>query len=756
MPTPAELQLPIVGMSCASCVARVERALKAVPGVQSVSVNLANEQAHIVMAPPAQLPQLLAALEKAGFEGRPPAAPPVPPPWLDERWRIALAAALSLPLVLPMLLMPLGITWALPGVWQLLLAAPVQFWLGARFYRGGWNALRAGAGNMDLLVAMGTSAAYGLSAYLLWRHAGMDHGGAAHEPHLYVEASAVVITLVLLGKWLEARARRQTGEAIRALQALRPERARVRVPVAGGGWQEQQRRVEEVRVGDELIVLPGERFAADGMVIEGEGEADESLITGESLPVAKAVGSKVTGGALNGNGRLVVRAQAVGAESTLARIVHWVETAQAEKAPIQRLVDRVSEVFVPVVLGIAAVTLLAWGLTAGDWEQAIIHAVSVLVIACPCALGLATPAAIMAGTGVAARHGILIKDAQALETAHAVQVVAFDKTGTLTEGRPALVACLPMPDGPLQARADVLGVAAALQRGSEHPLAKATLEAARAAQAAGPALAAATNLRTVPGRGITGQLAGTEWQLGSSAWMREQGLDTGALAAEAERLQADGRTVSWLARVAQGQAPQIAALLAFGDALKPQARAAVAALQAQGLRTVLISGDNAGAARHAAALLGIDEVYAEVLPDQKARQVQALKQPSVLGDGSSPGKARIVAMVGDGLNDAPALAAADVGLAMSTGTDVAMHAAGITLMRGDPMGVPAALSIARLTWRKIQQNLFWAFAYNVIGIPVAALGLLNPMVAGAAMAFSSVCVVTNALSLRRWKPPAAG
>jgi Cu+-exporting ATPase len=722
-----QTELAIGEMTCASCVARVEKALRAVPGVVSAEVNLATESATVRATADVEPGALVAAVERAGYTARPrgesaPAAPAGGAPW----WPIAVAAGLSLPLVLPMLGMLVGADWMLPGWIQLLLAAPVQFWLGARFYVAGWKAVRAGTGNMDLLVALGTSAGFGLSVWLMVDHAG--HGGA---PHLYFEASAVVITLVLLGKWLEARAKRQTTEAIRALQALRPETARVR---RDGGDVELP--IAQVRVDDLVIVRPGERIAVDGTVAEGSSQVDESLITGESLPVARHAGDRVTGGAVNGEGLLLVRTTAVGAESTLARIVRLVESAQARKAPIQRLVDRVAAVFVPVVLAIALLTLLGWGLATGDWEHALLNAVAVLVIACPCALGLATPTAIMAGTGVAARHGILIKDAEALEVAHAVTTVAFDKTGTLTVGKPTLaarVAAEGVDDAAL------LSDAAAIQAGSEHPLAHAVLDAARDA---GITPAAARRAQAVAGRGMQAEVGARTLHLGSTRWMGELGVDLAPLADRAEAEQAQGRTVSWLAEA--GEPPRLLGLLAFGDELKPTARQAVEALRQLGIRSVLVTGDNRGAAERVARALGLDAVEAEVLPADKAGIVERLK--------AAGGR---VAMVGDGINDAPALAAADVGIAMSTGTDVAMHAAGVTLMRGDPALVAAAVDVSRRTYRKIRQNLFWAFFYNVVGIPLAAAGLLNPVIAGAAMAFSSVSVVTNALTLRRWRPPAA-
>jgi Cu+-exporting ATPase len=764
-----EWTFPIEGMTCASCVARVEKALLKVPGVASAEVNLATEAATVRAAErQVDAAALAAAVERAGYTARMPAPAEAPsaaeppagaavqsggaavPPGPARRggWPVAIAALLSAPLVLPMLGLLAGQHWMLPGALQLALATPVQFWLGARFYRAGWKALKAGTGNMDLLVALGTSAAYGLSVQQWLVHG--EHGGAP----LYFEASAVVITLVLLGKWLEARAKHQATEAIRALQALRPQTARLR-----RGGTDVDVPLAQVRPGDAVVVRPGERVPVDGKVLEGDSHVDQSLITGESLPVPRHPGDAVTGGALNGEGLLLLQTTAVGAESTLERIVRLVESAQARKAPIQRLVDKVSAVFVPVVLGIAAVTLLGWGFFNGDWQAAILHAVAVLVIACPCALGLATPAALMAGTGVAARHGILVKDAQALELAHAVGVVAFDKTGTLTEGRPRLVA-VEAPDGDA---AGLLAAAAALQAGSEHPLARAVREATQEAvpgsdgRPGGAALPpnpvhvpAAIDLHAVPGRGMAGRVQGRELRLGSSRWMDELQAGRGTLQARAAELQAAGRTVSWLADVTEAAAPRLLGLLAFGDTPRPQAAAAVQRLQAQDVRVVMISGDNRGSAEAVARALGIAEVRSEVLPQDKAAIVQSLKAGGSNG-GSRKDDGRVVAMVGDGLNDAPALAAADVGIAMGGGTDAAMHAAGITLMRSDPLLVADAIDISRRTWTKIRQNLFWAFAYNVVGIPLAALGGLNPVIAGAAMAFSSVSVVANALLLRRWK-----
>ncbi|WP_280920639.1 heavy metal translocating P-type ATPase [Cupriavidus sp. AcVe19-1a] len=728
------IELQVTDMTCASCVARVEKALRAVPGVVEAQVNLATERATVtLLRGTADAAALVAAVARAGYGATPAAGAEASavasaqatrsPAFWDGPWPVAISAALSLPLVAPMVLQWFGVHWMLPAWVQWLLATPVQFVFGWRFYKAGWKAVRAGAGNMDLLVALGTTAAYGLSLWLMWRTP------ADAMPHLYFESAAVVITLVRLGKWLETRAKHQTAEAIRALAALRPDTARVR-----RGGQEASVPLASVRVGDEVVVRPGERIPVDAEVIEGSSHADESMLTGESVPVPKKPGDRLTGGAINFEGLLVARTVAVGAETVLARIIRMVEHAQAAKAPIQRMVDQVSAVFVPVVLVIALVTVLGWGLLGGDWEAALLNAVAVLVIACPCALGLATPTAIMAGTGAGARAGILIKDAEALEVAHRVSVVAFDKTGTLTVGKPEVVAL--HAASPADADGGVLlARLAALQAGSEHPLARAVLAAARAR---GIAVPRAEDVQALPGRGIAGVVDGKPLQLGSERLRESLGAEAGTLAPVAQRLRDEGRTVSWLVETTP---PRVVGLVAFGDSIKPGAPEAIARLRAAGVRTVMLTGDNAGAAARVARELGLDDVQAEVLPEDKAARVQAL------GQGGA-----VVAMVGDGINDAPALAAADVGIAMSTGTDVAMHAAGITLMRGDPALVADALAVSHRTVRKIRQNLFWAFFYNVVGIPLAAAGLLNPVVAGAAMAFSSVSVVSNALLLRRWHP----
>jgi Cu+-exporting ATPase len=781
------LRLPIEGMTCASCATRVERALRKVPGVSDASVNLATETASVSGAALSRQ-TLIDAIVRAGYQS--PAEPLAPAaaepgnPASDstvadtagatdaaprnapadaattrlghDRRQLALALLLTAPLVVPMLAAPFGYSLMLPAWLQFALATPVQFWIGARFYIAGFKAVRAGSANMDLLVALGTSAGWGLSTWL-WLTA---HSG--HPPHLYFEASAVVVTLVLLGKYLESRAKRQTTEAIRALNALRPDTVRRQL-----GTRIETVPIARIVVGDRVVVLPGERLPVDGLLLEGSTQVDESMLTGEPLPIDKQVGDRLTGGSINGEGQIVLQVGAVGTETVLARIIRMVEDAQAAKAPIQRIVDRVSSVFVPAVLGIAVLTFAGWLATGHGIEPATISAVAVLVIACPCALGLATPAAIMAGTGVAARKGILIRDAQALELAQRITVVAFDKTGTLTIGHPVLTDTIPGDTADVMR---LLSLTTALQSGSEHPLARAVLAAATEAQA--PTLVA-TDVRALPGRGIEGRVGGRLLRIGSERLARELGAihdsdapliestaastaasthestheaiiesgekhDQATLLSQAADLQRKGRTVSWVIDEDDAGQARAIGLLAFGDSVKPGAREAIAQLSAMGIRSVMITGDNEGAAQAMARELGITEVIANVLPIDKAHAVNRLRS----------GKDAVVAMVGDGINDAPALAAADVGIAMATGTDVAMHTAGITLMRGDPALVPIAIDLSARTVAKIHQNLFWAFIYNIVGIPLAAFGWLSPVIAGAAMAMSSVSVVSNALLLQ--------
>jgi Cu+-exporting ATPase len=716
-----EFSLSIAGMTCAACVSRVERALQKLPGVQRAVVNFATEQARVATIDTRiDSAALIAAVQKAGYDAVTTTQPTTAGAQRGdtELWLLKIGALLTAPLLLPMLAAPFGHAFMMPGWLMLVLATPVPFWIGARFYRGAWSALRAGSGNMDVLVALGTSAAYGLSAYQLF--------ASGHHAHLYFEASAVVIVLVRLGKWLESRAKRQTTEAIRALHALRPERARVRT-----NGVEQVIPVDMLRVGDEMLIRPGERIPTDCEILEGDTEVDESMITGESLPVSKGRAARMIGGSVNGSGVVVARAAAVGTETALARIIRAVEDAQAGKAPVQRLADKVTGIFVPAIVLIAVLTAGSWWLTTGNWEQGLINAVCVLVIACPCALGLATPTAIMAGTGAAARSGILIKDAEALEVMQSVTVVAFDKTGTLTEGRPSLVAQRPVSMG----ADELLLLGASVQQGSEHPLASALLEAA-----AGKPLRAASDVRALPGYGITATVGGQRLAFGNAGLLAQYGL---VPTDDAGDLQQGGHSVSWLARISP--APAVLGVFAFGDRIKANSRAAVDELHRLGIKTVLITGDNEGSAIRVAEALGIDEVHAGVVPERKAALVAALR-----ADGAR------VAMVGDGINDAPALALADVGIAMGGGTDIAMHTAGVTLMRGDPRLLADAIDISRRTYSKIRQNLFWAFIFNVAGVPLAALGLLNPMLAGAMMAFSSVSVVGNALLLKRWTPLSGG
>ncbi len=739
-PQACVLDWGIDGMTCASCSSRVERALSGLDGVAQVSVNLATERAHIVLKPgdmaedtPARLRR---AIRDAGYAVR---AETHSPQERDaqhwrELWPVLAAAALSLPLVWPMLASLWGQHAMLPVAWQFALATPVQFVMGARFYRAAWYAIKAGSGNMDLLVALGTTAGWALSVGLWWA------APPGHEPHVYFESAAVVITLVLLGKWMEARVKRSTTQAIRALQALRPLHAHWLGPDG-----EQDIDLADVLVGDHLSVLPGERIPADGVVLEGHSQADESLLTGEPLPVSKGPQDRVTGGSINGNGRLVMRVSASGAGSVLAHIIRMVEEAQSHKAPIQRLVDRVAAVFVPTVLGIAVLTGLVWWWVGASADVALIHAVAVLVIACPCALGLATPMAIVAGTGMAAQRGILIRDPQTLETAQHIDMVVFDKTGTLTQGKPTLQALVVSPTGDPQAQTETqaLSVAASLQAASEHPLARAVLQAAAAQSLA---FAQASQVVAVPGMGLAGEVHGQRWCLGSVRWAALQGVDVSAWQAQVDAHQRQGHSVSLLWPEA-GAAPQVLALLAFGDAIKPGARADLDALRARGLQLRMLSGDSPVTAQAVAAQLGFapSEVQAGMLPGDKA---DAVRQWHAQG--------HVVAFVGDGINDAPALVAADLGMAMAqadSGTDVAMHAAGLTLMRGELRLVGQALDVCRLTVQKIRQNLFWAFVFNAAGIPLAASGWLTPVLAGLAMSMSSLSVMLNALLLRRHRAP---
>ncbi|MDE2263789.1 MAG: copper-translocating P-type ATPase [Gammaproteobacteria bacterium] len=717
-------------MTCATCALRVERALSAVTGVVRAEVNLAGNRGYVDGAAGSLRPaDLIAAVRRAGYEAqlltgdaerdREIAADEARRMQAESR-RLVVAVVLSIPLLTPMF----GVM--LPGWLQLILATPVQFLIGARFYVGAWKALRARIGNMDLLVALGTSAAYFYSLYLLL--------AGAVRTHLYFDSAAVVIALVTVGKWLEARAKRSTTAQIKALMSLRPETARVR-----RGEEEIEVPVNAVAVGDVVVVRPGERLPVDGTVIGGRSEVDESLLTGESLPVAKRPGERVIGGSINGSGLLQVETTAVGNESTLSRIIALVAGAQAGKAPVQRLVDRVAGIFVPVVVAISLAALLGWWLIGGEFTVGLIAAVSVLVIACPCSLGLATPTALMVGTGVAAKAGILIRDAEALERAHRLDTMVLDKTGTLTEGKPAVTEVMP---NDISER-ELLRLAAAAQAGSEHPLARAVLARARELGPGGesPSSLPLEDFQSHPGMGLTARVGGRRVVIGNRRLMQSHGIRIEEGEPRAARLEEQGRTVIWIA--ALDPRPVWLGSIGMADPVKPEAAIAVRHLHDLGIETVLLTGDNERTAAAVATQLGIRRVLAGVLPEGKAAELRRLQA-----------QGRQVGMVGDGVNDAPALAAADVGFAMGTGADVAMQTAGVTLMRGDPRLLGDAIDVSRVTYRKIQQGLFWAFVYNVIGLPAAAFGFLSPVIAGAAMALSSVSVVSNALLLRRWRPAA--
>ncbi len=718
-------ELQVTGMTCSSCAGRIEQALLEVPYVIEASVNLALEQVTVrAVADAVSVDMLVAAVAQAGYEAAPRDADATDvnsdesTAARHDLWLLLAAALLTLPLVVQMLGMLTGWFGHMPAWLEMALAAPVQFVIGRRFYVAGWKALRAGAGNMDLLVAIGTSAAFFYSVYLVLTD------GSAAAGHLYFEASAVIITLVLAGKVLEARAKRSASTAIRQLMALRPQTARL---LHADG--EIEVPVQQVTVGDIVIVRPGEQLPVDGEIVQGASEIDESLVTGESMPVTKETGDPVIAGSMNGPGLLRLRTTRVGRDTTLARIADLVDRAQVGKAPIQKLVDRVSAVFVPVVLVIALSTLVVWLLIDGTFENALTAAVSVLVIACPCALGLATPTALVAGTGAGARAGILIRDIETLERAHGVTTIAFDKTGTLTDGQfevESLVALEGTED-------ELLMLAGSAQQGSEHPLGKAMV---RAAVAKGLDLIHPEHSKAVVGEGLIAGIGDTEVIVGRLSLLASHDVDTRPGEAVAAGWNTDGRTVAWIARNGR-----LVGLAALADHVRVEARTALDALAEQRVRVALLSGDNKVAASNVARLLRIEHVRAGLQPAEKVDEIERLRGPD-----------QVIAMIGDGVNDAPALAAADVSIAMGRGSDVALETAGITLMRSDLLLLPAALDVSRATWRKIQQNLFWAFVYNIIGIPLAALGYLSPTLAGAAMAMSSVSVVTNSLLLKRWRP----
>ena len=790
---PETLEIPVEGMSCAACSARLEKRLGALDGVLRANVNLALARAQVEFVPAQVTPaDITKRVEKTGFRvphshveftiegvenavdagrleerlggldgvisagvdfargsGRVVFEPAIvradeifdylakaeysARPVMDEKQDteklkrerefrksvrlLIFSAVLSAPLLFQMAgMLPGAGGWELPRWWQFALATPVQFIVGRRFYRGAYHSLMGGGANMDVLVALGTSAA--------WLHSSVVTLWGLSGHHVYFEASAILITLIVLGKVLEERAMGRTSEAIKKLIGLQAKTARV---LRDG--EEREVPVEQVQVGDVVMVRPGEKYPVDGLIIEGATSVDESMLTGESVPVAKGVGDAVTGATLNIDGAVRFRVTKVGEETALAQIIRMVEQAQGSKAPIQRTADRISGIFVPIVLGIALVTYALWD-AVGPFTPALINAVAVLVIACPCALGLATPTAIMVGTGKGAEAGILIKGGESLETAHKLDVIILDKTGTLTKGTPVVTDILPLnglPEG------ELLRIAASAERGSEHPLGKSIVNEA---EARGLELLEMRDFRAYPGHGLKAEVGGRKIYLGNEKLMAEHGVSTPPHIDEIRNLESQGKTVVLIADV-EG----LLGAIGVADTLKENSAEAVESLQRMGIEVYMMTGDNERTAQAMAAQAGVRHVMAGVMPDEKAAMVEELRRGG-----------KKVGMVGDGINDAPALAAADVGFAIGTGTDIAMEASDITLMQGDLMGVVAGIHLSKTVMRKIRQNLFWAFFYNILGIPLAAFGFLSPIIAGAAMAFSSVSVVSNTLLLRKWKP----
>ena len=716
------LELALQGMTCSACAARIEKVLNKLPGVEA-TVNFAAEKANIRVAPDgASVQDIIEAVSKAGYQAQVSDGASRAE---EKARRFALyqkelrlfwiSAALTLPLVLQMGTMLTGQHMDLIPRWlQMLLATPVQFYIGKRFYIGAWHALRGGGANMDVLVALGTSMAYLFSAVVTLF-------GLTHQ-HVYFEAAAAIITLVLMGKLLEARAKGKTSTAIEQLLQLQPKTARVE-----RDGQVIEMDASLIQIGDVFIVRPGERVPVDGEVVEGDSSVDESMLTGESLPVSKQAGHKVFAATQNHQGMLKCRATSVGEHTALAEIVRLVEQAQGSKAPIQRLADTISGIFVPVVVTISVLTLGVWWAYSGDFAQALVNAVAVLVIACPCALGLATPTAVMVGMGRGAQNGILIRNAAALERAEKIQTLIVDKTGTLTLGKPVVTDVVPNNIS----EAELLSVAATLEQGSEHPLARAILDRALAMKIQP---AASADFKAIAGKGVEAQIAGQIFWLGSPKFIREQGIaiDEAKLA----NLQAQGKTV-----IAVAKQNALLGYIAIADTLRPSSQAAVTRLRSMGVEVIMLTGDNHATAQAIAQQVGITIFHAEVLPQHKADMVKKIQA-----------QGKFVAMAGDGVNDAPALAAADVSFAIGSGSDIAIEAADITLMHSDLLRVADAISLSRTTLRKIRQNLFFAFVYNILGIPLAAFGMLNPVIAGAAMALSSVSVVSNSLLLKRWKP----
>ncbi len=726
------IRLSIEGMTCASCSARIEKRLQARPDVIDAKINLALERGDITVIAGTRPHGLIKTIEETGY-GAHLYQSDLSKRGEQEKQRqqraqkehsrdmrdLTIAVVLTTPLLAQMIFMLLGTPLNMSPLVELALATPVQFYVGRRFYKGAYAALRTGGANMDVLVALGTSAAYFFSLVMLIRL------GDASKEHLYFEAAAVIITLILLGKILETRAKRGTTAAILELMNLRPQIARV---LRDGS--EQEVAIEDVMENDVVVVRPGEKIPVDGRIFEGHSTADESLITGESLPVSKQPGDDVTGGAINGTGRLIITTTKVGSDTTLGRIIQLVENAQSGKAPVQQLVDKIAGIFVPIVIVIALLTFAGWLVAGGGFEAALIASVAVLVIACPCALGLATPTAIVAGTGAGAKAGILFKSVDALQTAHSVDTVIFDKTGTLTKGRPAVTHLQALNGDETQ----MLKLAASVQAASEHPLARAVLEKASERDIS---LSPVTAFTSHTGAGVEGQVDGHHVFIGNKKLIKQAGAPVlEELVSLQKGWEQQGHTVVFV--MSDGQ---VIGALAIADPVREQSQQAIAQLKKRKLHVMMLSGDATRTASAIAKLTGIEDFRGETLPQDKADAIKQLQDSG-----------KVVAMIGDGVNDAPALALADLGIAMGSGSDVAMETAGVTLMRSDPRLVAASLDISRRTWSKLKQNLFWAFIYNLIGIPLAVLGLLSPAFAGAAMALSSISVVSNSLLLRRWKP----
>lgn len=729
----SEIELRIEGMNCASCVSHVEKSLKSVKGVEKATVNLVTERAVVFVQNGTSHKDIISAVDKAGYKGiiLTNGISKKLHTTLDikknELFRLIISAIISSPFIISMFLMFFSIHWEI-NVWvQLLLATIVQFYIGKHFYISAWKSIKSKSPNMDLLITIGTSSAYALSLYQILVYSLKNNSGSLH---LYFESSTLVITLVILGKWLESSAKKQTMFAIKSLQLLRPENARILL-----NDKEVEIEISNIKLKDIAIIRPGERIPVDGKIIHGITEVDESLITGESLPIDKSTGDKVTAGSLNGNGFIKVITEAIGEDTFISKIIRLVENAQVSKTPIQKLVDRVSAIFIPIVLIIGVFTFILCGVITGNWDLAVFRTASIFIIACPCALGLATPITILVGTGVAAKNGILIKDAEAFEMVHSIKVIAFDKTGTLTEGKPKLTSFLSEQGSDNS----VLKIAAGLQYGSEHPLAKAVV---LKAYENGIQIPDAQNMQAILGKGVTANIDGLQYYLGSEKLIHEFNVKINdELLSKAKKFATEGQSISWLF-IKTPESTTIKGLLSFSDSIKKNAIETIHHLNLLGIKTVMLTGDNTGSANAVATVLNINEVYSNLLPADKTQCISNLKMNN----------RDLVAMVGDGINDAPALASADIGISMASGTDVAIHASGITLMRNDPMVIINAIEISKNTYHKIRQNLFWAFVYNVIGIPLAALGYLNPVLSAFIMACSSISVIGNALLLRRWKP----